>query len=301
MTWFNDLVAAGVEVLQQKYTMKSNWGSLNAHLFATIMPCDKDGNPIAGATAVSAPLIDSADMQQQFNWQSPFENVPLESKNPTLAARLQSGQTEQVTQLLASKMEEYGGAAGESVAGIVRPLAEVMGAAEGRSGITKLNSRQVFVGHEPIKFELTLAFRAYQDPVAEVTKPIKALWAMGYPAQMAEDMITAAVQSTEEAANTGVTSTTEGMKKLVETLFPTIAPTYVALTYKGETYKPLVIESISRPLLNPYSSFGDVYATVQISLGTHRSWDQKDLQNIGHSAVNTLFDNTASAVSRLFK
>lgn len=289
MTWFKDLVAAGAEVLQSKYTLKSNWGSLHSSLFATIAPCDKDGNVTAGAVSVTAPLIDSADMQQQFSWQSPFENYTADAKHPTLAAALQSGLISQATEAIGAA-----GSAGSMAAEAVKPLAEIFAQAEGRTGITKLNSRQVFVGHEPLKIDITMAFRAYQDPVSEVIQPIKALWAMPYPAELAEDVLT-------ETVKAGNNADTSKMDVLLTALFPSEAPQYVALTYKGETYKPLVIESISRPLINPYSAFGDIYATVQLTLGTHRSWDRKDVQNTSSSAVSKLVDSTVNAVSSLFK
>lgn len=284
--WFDKLVAAGASVLQNKYTLQSNWGSLNSGLFGHISPCDKDGNLITGGVTVSAPLIESADLQQQFNWQSPFENYSLDTRHPTLMAALQTNLVGQVTEALTAVKGED-----SMISQAMKPLADVFAAAEGRTGITKLNSRQVFIGHEPLKIDITMAFRAYSDPVKEVEMPINALMEMPYPPDLAEDVASAAASKSEEGISAMV----------IEALFPSVAPSFVSFTYKGKTYKPMVIESISRPLINPYSSFGDIYATVQISLGSFRSLDMKDMKALHKNPMSELVDSTIAGMGSLFK
>jgi hypothetical protein len=42
----------------------------------------------------------------------------------------------------------------------------------------------------------------------------------------------------------------------VEALFPSAAPVRIAMTYKGRTYSPMVIESIGKPLDAPVDRNG---------------------------------------------
>ncbi|UOO89174.1 hypothetical protein LVJ82_17285 [Vitreoscilla massiliensis] len=297
MSWINSLVSAGIEVLSKQFTLTSNWGGLNSQLICTIAPCDKNGAVIGAG--VSAPFLD-ANLQQQMNWSSPFENITPESQSPTLAAALQSGMIAQTVESLSAAAS--GG--DEAKSGFMSKLSEFLQQGEGRTGITKLNSTQVFTGNEPLKFDGTLAFRAYADPLSEVTQPITALWKMAMPKSLADgDTIANNAVNVAQMATGWVTGNTSSsdINTIVKAIFPSEAPGYVALQYRGKTYAPMVIESISQPLVNPTSALGDVYATVQISLGTHRSWDAKDIENSGQSALGRLVSDTVSAVSSLFK
>jgi hypothetical protein len=49
---------------------------------------------------------------------------------------------------------------------------ELLRNAAGRTGITKLNSTQIFSGMPPVKFSFTAHFRALTDPQSEVRDPI---------------------------------------------------------------------------------------------------------------------------------
>lgn len=296
MSWINSLVSAGIEVLSKQFTLTSNWGGLNSQLICTIAPCDKNGAVIGAG--VSAPFLD-ANLQQQMNWNSPFEDILPESKSPTLAAALQSGMITQAVESISAATS--GG--DEAKSGFMSKLSEFLQQGEGRTGITKLNSTQVFTGNEPLKLDGTLAFRAYADPLSEVTQPITALWKMALPKSLA-DGDTIANNAVDMVSMIGgmLNGTQSGSTEtVVKAIFPSEAPGYVAVKYRGKTYAPMVIESISQPLVNPTSALGDVYATVQISLGTHRSWDAKDIENSGQSALGRLVNDTVSAVSSLFK
>lgn len=290
MSWVDSLINAGVEVLSKEFTLTSNWGSLNSQLIAMIAPCDKDG-AIKLGSAISAPATE-ANISQQFNWTSPFENYSVESKNPTLAAMLQTGMMVNVVRSIGTQNED-----GSESSGVLAKLSDLMEKGEGRTGITKLNSMQVFTGHEPMKIDVTLAFRAYADPLSEVAQPIQALWEMAFPKEMADGKDI--VGNMEDVLH-DVTSLDLNSDRMVKLIFPSEAPTYVAFKYRGVTYAPMVIENISRPLVNPTCALGDVFATVQIGLGTQRSWDTKDIQNSQQSAMGKLVSDTVSAISNLF-
>ena len=168
-------------------------------------------------------------------------------------------------------------------------------AVEGRSGITKLNSTQVYSGHSPLKVSMTLIFRAWQDPQSEVAAPYQALLKMAYPAELAETALHSASDAVKNSDESG------GMSDVAKnvgyaTFFPSLAPKYVKLSYKGETYPPMVIESISKPLDAPYSPMGDIFLEVQVSLQSLRSMDFAD-----NESTKLFKSNTNSYDESLFK
>lgn len=57
---------------------------------------------------------------------------------------------------------------------------------EGRSGMTRLNSTQVFCGMPPIKLQGTALFRAWSDPASEVEAPFNQPMARALPVKLSE-------------------------------------------------------------------------------------------------------------------
>jgi hypothetical protein len=82
---------------------------------------------------------------------------------------------------------------------------------------------------------------------------------------------------------------------------PSIAPKFVSFTYKGETYAPMVIESVSKPLDAPYSTMGELFLQIPVVLGTLSSWDARDVAKIRSNAMNSLVDDAVAGVQSLFK
>ena len=149
----------------------------------------------------------------------------------------------------------------------LKETAAKAGELTGRTGITKLNSRQVFTGMPPVKIPITLYFRAWADPIAEVERPIDQLYQWALPQHLANSSVLAG----------GLEEILAGQVPDLETLFPSYIPRFVALEYGGRTYKPLVIESISHPLVLPRSADGaKLSASVQITLATLDAWDKDD-------------------------
>lgn len=252
----------------------SQWGGenygLNKHLIAKIYPVDSKGVPDtnvgenASAVMVAAPLTDG-NLDASFNWQSPFENTGTDSKLPAISQLLQSGQAETMLMLISSILpSDSQGIIGEAKNKLL-DLAAQAKKLTGRTGITKLNSRQVFSGMPPIKIPITLYFRAWADPMSEVEKPINQLFAWALPQFLA--------QSVAEEVLKDV-----GKKNFnLSSLFPSTIPRFVALEYGGRTYKPLVIESIGQPLIMPRDSNGAMLsASIQLTLATLDAWDIKD-------------------------
>ncbi|CAG9163856.1 hypothetical protein [Cupriavidus pinatubonensis] len=206
---------------------------------------------------VHCPITDG-NSEMTLNWQSPFENTGPDSKAPALSGMLQSGS-------LNANLQAMVGAGGGEQSDV---LAELQRAA-GRTGITKLNSTQIFSGMPPVKLSMTLHFRALINPVAEVQAPIAQLKEWALPQFLADDgVIATAVKNS-------------GKGGLSQTIFPSMAPQIVGLRYGDLTYEPLVIESVSEPITNPRSSDGvAVSCAVQVTLATLTALDRRDVQRI---------------------
>jgi hypothetical protein len=154
---------------------------------------------------------------------------------------LQSGMIPTMLQAAANILPSTAADAAADSAAKAQKVSDLM---VGRSGITKMNSRQVFNGNAPIKISMTLLFRAYQDPQSEVVNPYMDLLKIAYPEELAKDALTWQSEHADLPP----------LEKAVGVLMPSIAPKFVSFTYKGETYAPMVIESVSKPLDAPYST-----------------------------------------------
>ncbi|MGY6154126.1 hypothetical protein [Paraburkholderia graminis] len=163
--------------------LSSRWDGLNPNLIARLYPVERSDSGdgwvqsfgsrtvstaenfnISDAFEVWAPITDGTQ-EMSLNWVSPFEGAGAESKVPTLSAMLQSGQLTPDMAGILNRMSP-----GSTVAGnVVKLLRD----ATGRTGITKLNSTQVFSGMPPVKFSFTAHFRALIDPQSEVRDPNK--------------------------------------------------------------------------------------------------------------------------------
>ena len=198
----------------------NSWGNLNPKLLANIYPCDADGVVIVSEAnnVVRAPITD-ATFEATLNWQSPFEAPGPESKAPSLMAMLQTGHLATVIGALQAvnpiQNETINGVLNDS-ANQAKQLAKDL---EGRTGITKLNSRQVFSGMPPIRIPVTLHLRAMTDPVREVLEPYRWLLRWALPQELAEDGIL-----TEVIASTGSPNSS-----IIRAMFPSKAPMMVAM------------------------------------------------------------------------
>ncbi|WP_227556643.1 hypothetical protein, partial [Acinetobacter nosocomialis] len=169
-----------------------------------------------------------------LNWQSPFEGAGAESKAPALMSMLQSGAFQPLIDSIGGKTKEV--------------LQNTVDEARGRTGITKLNSTQVFSGMPPMKIQGNLILRAWENPVKEVENPLDTLmkWSLPYFLAPEGTLLSNAVNFAQGNGKT-----------LIETIMPSEAPPMVALTYKGRTYGPLVIESINLPIGSPVDVNGN--------------------------------------------
>lgn len=256
-----------------------SWGNLSPHLIANFYPMkfnDKlEAVAIPDAEIVRCPITDS-NFDMSFNWSSPFENSGMESKAPNMMALIQSGQIGKVANALQSsgtlsqiplfgdKLQSWGSSA-------VSKSNEVRDQAAGRTGITRINSRQVFSGMPPVKLTMTLHFRALQDARQEVLSPYQQILRWAVPEQLADDGYFAELTKGALADNVD----------FVKTLFPSKAPTLVGMRYGINSYSPMVIESIGNPVDGQIDSDGyPIYRAVQITLATLTALDQSDVQKL---------------------
>jgi hypothetical protein len=201
-----------------------------------------------------------------LNWSSPFESAGIETKAPGLLAMLQSGSLQP---FLDSLPGMKGSAIGNS-------LKDGLKGFESRTGITKLNSMQVFSGMPPIKIQVTALFRAWKNAKNEVEEPFNQLMSWALPQELAKDMTLAI----------GVSDFVQGKKSLLDAILPSHAPVMIAMTYKGRTYSPMVIESISQPINSPIDKYGNfVELQVPMTLCTLTALDKNDWKAINNPTL----------------
>lgn len=237
----------------------SKWDGLNALLIAKFYavemnPDDGTCSPIPDGVEVHAPITGDAAVEYVLNWQSPFEQSGPETKAPALSAMMQSG-------VLAPVLNAIGDAAkvlGFDVGGVsdrIKQANALTKEFQGRTGLTRLNSTQVFTGMPPVKFPLTLLFRSFDNAYAEVEAPFAQLLEWALPKELSRDGLI--VQALKKAAG--------GSQSVVDVLMPSRAPTLIAMQYKGKTWGPLVIESIAEPITAPITGDG-FYAHIQVPI-----------------------------------
>lgn len=241
--------------------LSSLWGELSEHLIASFWEVDRAGKRLDENVTVKAPILDGGNLDITLNWQSPFESAGIESSAPTLVALLQSGSLQPVVDALSAK----GGTINKIASDTFKEF-------ENRTGITKLNSTQIFSGMPPVKIQITVLFRAWRDPANEVENPFNQLMAWALPKKLEKDS-TLLSRAVELAQN---------KRSLLDTLLPSVSPVMIAMQYKGRIISPLVIESIGMPITSPINKNGKfIELSVPLSLTTLTAIDREDWANYG--------------------
>lgn len=256
----------GEEVLSSQWRMTEGnapGAGLSKFLIATFYEVERGGPDklswvrVSGRPSVKAPLTE-ANMEVSLSWQSPFENAGADKGVPTLSAMLQSG-------ALQPYVDDGGNAS------------KTLGKFEGRTGITKLNSIQVFSGMPPVKIQVAALFRAWEDPKSEVEAPFEQLMKWALPKKLAPTgAIMSLIQGVKQAASGKPLD-----EAAANALLPSHAPVKIAMHYKGRLFSPLVIESIGQPLNSPIAQKngnfdGFVELLVPMTLCTLTAMDRDD-------------------------
>lgn len=259
--------------------LSSKWGGLNASLLATLYPVNQQGYPLADEVSVVAPPTEG-NIELTANWQSPFEQSGTENKAPFIMQMLQSGTLQSYAETFLGKGTDQGGGNGLQ-ARLAQEIADFSREGQGRSGMTKLNSTQIFTGAAPIKIPLTLHFRAFDDPEKEVQAPIDQLarWTLARSLAPNGNLVSA-IQNFSQGQG------------FLKSLLPSLAPQMIALRYGRYTFAPMVIESMSHPITGPRTADGAILnVAVQISLASMTALDSADWDRARSGRPTQLFNN----------
>lgn len=221
-------------------------------------------------------------MEVSLGWQSPFEAMGPEAVSPTLLAMVQSGEMENIISGLGAAggiFDSFGlGGVLDRVEGMLDGLgfgsvSDLAASGVGRTGLTKMNSTQVFTGMPPIKINASLLFRAWADPESEVEAPFGSLMSWALPKCLQKDSVLTGLVS----GSSGSCSEGGGSAGGLDKLLPSLTPTMVALTYKARTYKPLVIESVGFPMDSPSNASGQyIELLIPVTFATWQTFDAPD-------------------------
>ena len=237
---------------------------LSPYLIARIFPVDYDGKP-KGGNEIHAPF-EQPNMEFSLNWQSAFEHAGPESNAPALTAMLQSGALQPLMNILSDSAMDSSNKLSDSMTSANNALDEF----KGRTGITKLNSTQIFSGMAPVKLTANIVLRAYKDAKKEVDQPLNQLIQWALPQKLAKDGV---LNEIAELVRSG----SRDLKEYLKGLMPSQAPHLVGVQYKRRSFSRMVIESIADPLDSPIT--GDGYyasAIVPITFSTLTALDAND-------------------------
>ncbi|WP_343597689.1 hypothetical protein [Acinetobacter sp.] len=234
--------------------------NISPHLVALIRPCDDEGNDIPNESTVYGIFVDG-DQNFESSWQTPFENSNPEHKLPTLMASIQSGQMVDSLGTVSKAIKDFSDTAADLVDPLLSTLKDQASSLKGKTNLTKVNTRQIFLSTQSLRLNLTLYFAAYADAKIEVENQISLLQQWALPQTLSKDSLS------QNVINHGL-----------EGLFPSVIPPYVSLTLHGKTYTPLIVESVQAPLNCPVDSNGNrISAQIQINLITLTAWDRGDV------------------------
>lgn len=239
---------------ETKFKNASVMGKLSDLYKFRIRMCDKDGKE-QGDDQVVAVAID-AEMSLESQYSNPFEQSNPEHRMPTLMGMLQSGDWVNTLDSVLSNVF------GVELSGDRK---DALNKLQGRSNLTKTNSTQIFVSSQPVTISATLYFGAWQDAKIEVEDQVRLLQQWALPVKLAEGTI---INEFAKDAS-------------IESLFPSIVPPYVAVYYGGKKYVPLLIQSVSAPLVVPMDGEGNrMQLQVQVTLVSRTAWDANNINKI---------------------
>jgi hypothetical protein len=264
--------------------LSSMWSGLNPRLLATIYPVSPQGLPQPDQPSVAAPITDG-NIELSANWQSPFEQSGPETKAPAIMSMLQSGLLEGVAVTLLGRA--VGGEEDSLRSRLSSEVVDFSRTAQGRTGMTKLNSTQAFTGAPPVKLPFTMHFRAFRDPKAEVEEPV--------------DQLTRWMLAQELAPNGSIVSAVRAFRSgqgFLKALLPSRVPQMVGLSYGGYTFSPMVIENMTRPITVPRATDGGaLHMQVQLVLATLTALDEGDWRRARAGKPTQLFNNDSTGLT----
>jgi hypothetical protein len=231
---------------------RARYGKLNDVLLAKICLCDKEGN-ITGDEQVVALAIDG-DLHTESQYSTQFENSNPEHRLPTLMGMLQTGDWVNTLSAVASS---FGVELSED-------SQESLNRLEGRSSLTKTNSTQIFT-NASIQLSMSLVFDTWEDAKSEVEDQVRLLQQWSVPQKLADGSLVA------NFAN----------ETSIESLFPSLVPPYVCIYFGGKRYAPLLIQSVSTPLVVPMDKDGNrMSLQVPVQFLSRNAWDAENINQM---------------------
>lgn len=254
----------------QSTILTSKWDGLNKFLIASFYPCDAKGSRTGQEQIeVQAPLT-QCDVEQTQTWQSPFEHSSPDTKAPALSAMLQSGAIANVYNDLRA-LAAGSGYKGKDLdpSSVESTLREF----QGRTGITKANSTQIYTGSPPLRITLVALFRAYKNPEMEVERCVQQLWSWSAAQELSADSL---VKRAGEAEG--------GVAGYLSAILPSKVPQMIGFKYKRRSFGPMVIESIGEPMNSPINQDGFyTEILVPMTICSLTALDKADMNRIMNS------------------
>jgi hypothetical protein len=272
----------------------SRWGDINKNLLCQIYIVNKEGEK-QGDYVVEA-AITEGNLELASQYSSPFSGSNLDQRFPTLMAAIQNGElvssvgaiSSGTGNLLEATGKRIKAATLDSSNAVVRGASAAVDAfgtvlaapfsfaadllqpsvsdvltvtgkkveeLAGRSNFTRINSVMIYNSTEAVKLSITLFFRAWEDAKTEVEAPLSLLEQWALPQEMGNSII--------------------------DGIFSTKIPPFIAINYAGRTYLPFLIESVSSPLVvERDSNLNRLAATVTLSLVSRAAWDAGDIRKL---------------------
>lgn len=249
-------------------TQPVQWGRLSKGLLAEIYPLKKinrDGGTFdferAGASVFA--LLTEGQIEFSNNYTTPFESSNPETRLPNLMAMIQSGQLITAFGQIFGEQKPQGPLELTGLSGYLKQGADLLQSLEGSSNLTKVNSTEIYVSTSPLKMPLTFVLRAWEDAKTEVEDPIARLESWTLPEYLYDQGLLVSL------ANSG-----DSIKEKFQSLWPSKVPPFVAIQYAGRTYKPLLIETISSPLVVERDpDLNRLFAQVTLSVTSRTALD----------------------------
>lgn len=205
-------------------------------------------------------ILEFADFSVDNQFSSPFENSNVDNRFPNIMGMLQSGSLSNMIASVTGQEQDS-----NDKSGLIGQLDSL----KGRSNFTKVNSEQIYVSSSPVKINGTLILFSEND-AKEVENQIKALKTLVAPIFLSNESLLASTAS--GVRENGV------IDGALSGLFPSIIPATVSFTYAKKTYRNLVLENFSVPLVTPLNPHGHrIMVKTQFNLLSRQAWDRSDI------------------------
>lgn len=205
-------------------------------------------------------ILESADFSMDNQFSSPFENSNVDNRFPNIMGMLQSGTLSNTIASITGQEQSQ-----DNKSGLLGQLDSL----KGRSNFTKVNSEQIYVSSSPVKISGTLILFSEND-AKEVENQVKALQTLTAPLFLSTESLLAST-ATGMQENGVVDGALSG-------LFPSIIPATVSFTYAKKTYRNLVLENFSAPMVTPLNPHGHrIMVKTQFNLLSRQAWDRSDI------------------------